>query len=573
MKYFFTHQAWFGISLLASLALFSSCDETKKDDPNPTDSLYKTGWQASDDPSTVPQSINLPDFNGSGANLPASVDLSPFLPPIGDQGQYGTCVAWAAAYNCKSAIEAIKFGLTSAQLQSPSSQMSAKYLFTALANDKKGENCNGTDFIPAMDVMLNQGVATKATVPYTNLGNCSQSSLNASWNADAAKHKIKYYRRIPPTVNDIKKALSEKIPVVLGAKLDDSFMSWNSESVYQFATSTAQVGIHSYHALCIVGYDNARGPRGAFKVVNSWGNQWGAGGFIWVDYTFMINGFGFASNPNTPNDKNFFVAVNDDQKPTVDPNPPAATGVDLAPWIDADYSDPSAGGPTFRKMEFNVYNIGTQPASASSKWGYAYIYYNAYNANDYGIVFYDNFDNTIGPYRTISDENLYPAEPPSPAYGGFTINCNIPADNDLASELFNDIGIVRTYPMPSSLNGEYYLVLAVDVTDKFTESEESNNLFYTTEQFPKFFSNGVGSRRNVFADHFKNALSKADAKSAKPNLYRTAVNPTHRNAYTPEEIIGFLKKEARSGRLAQQIAFARTNKSASKGTLKGIHAK
>jgi hypothetical protein len=101
--------------------------------------------------------------------------------------------------------------------------------------------------------------------------------------------------------------------VVVGAKLDDSFMAWNSETVYQNATTTNQVGIHSYHAMCIVGYDNNRGPRGAFKVVNSWSKSWGAAGFIWVDYNFMVDGFSF--------NKNFFVAVNDDQKPEDNGNP------------------------------------------------------------------------------------------------------------------------------------------------------------------------------------------------------------------------------------------------------------
>ena len=562
----------FSLACLAIAFSTPSCTNDESETPQ----NRSTGWQATDDPSTVPQNVALPDFDGNADNLPNSIDLSQYLPPIGDQGQYGTCVAWATAYNCKTALEAIKFNLTQAQLQNESAQMSAKYLFTALPNDKKGDNCNGTDFTPALDVILQKGVATKASVPYTNLGNCSQMNLDPSWDVDAAKHKIKYYRRIPPTVNDIKKALANKIPVVLGAKLDDSFMNWNSESVYQFATSTDQVGIHSYHALCIVGYDNARGPRGAFKVVNSWSSQWGANGFIWVDYNFMVNGFGFASNPNTPNDKNFFVAVNDEQKPDPNTPDPPSSGVELAPWIDADYSNPVSGKPTQRSMEFNIYNLGSSPAQASTGWGYAYIYYNAYNANDYGIVFYDNFSNSASiPYKDYI-EMSYPADPPSPAYGGITINCNIPAEDDLANEFFDDIGLLRTYQMPSNLNGTYYLVMAVDVTDKFTESDESNNLFYTTDQEPKNFINGIGSRQNVLAGDafsFKNLLTRTQAKSTKNQQYRTAVNALHRNAYTPAEIIGFLKKEATSGRLARRIALARQDKALHQGSLKAAHGK
>lgn len=553
----FIQKAILSLAFLLVLFQLSSCDTSNSDNPNPKDSVRATGWKGSDDPETIPQNVSLPKFDGSATDLPASMDLTPFFPPIGDQGQYGTCVAWAAAYNCKTAIEAVKFGLTPTQLSSAAYQLSPKYLFTALPNDKKGDNCNGTDFVPALDVMLNKGVASQATVPYSNLGNCSQSTLDPSWNTDAEKHKIKYYRRIPDKINDIKQALAAKIPVVLGAKLDDSFMGWNSEAVYQSHTSFTNVGIHSYHAMCIIGYDNSKGPRGAFKVVNSWGNQWGTSGYIWVDYNFMINGFAF--------NKNFFIAVNDEQKPDpTTPDPPISSGVDLVPWIDDDYS--SNASINERTMIFNIYNIGNQPALASDNWGYAYLYYNAYNANDYGVVFYDDFKNQ-GAYRSYT-QNTYPAQPPSPAYYGLTINCNIPADDDLAHEYFDDIGLQRIYKMPNNLTGYYYLVMVVDVTNKFNEQDENNNMFYTTDQFPKYFVNGYGDRRNVANDQFTNPIrfQKMERKEAK--RFRTAVNEKNRNAYTPEEIIELLKREAKNGNLAKQIAMAR-NQPNSKQLLTG----
>jgi hypothetical protein len=255
------------------------------------------------------------------------------------------------------------------------------------------------------------------------------------------------------------------MPIVLGAKLDDSFMAWNSETVYQNATTTNQVGIHSYHAMCIVGYDNNRGPRGAFKVVNSWSNSWGANGFIWVDYNFMIDGFSF--------NKNFFVAVNDDQKPddNGNPNPPSG-GVDIVPWVVEDFRNTSLGQQG-REMYFNIYNVGSQPALATQDWGYAYIYYNAYDANDYGVVFYDIMTNQ-GNYRDITEYEDAPS-----GLKGLLINSNIPAEGSLGMELFATDTLSRTYTMPSNLNGSYYLVVFGDVTDKFTsENDESNNLSY-----------------------------------------------------------------------------------------------
>ncbi len=529
-----------------TLCFFSSCEDVKTEpNPTPIDSSKKTGWKGSDDPNTIPENLTNP-FETNVSDLPGSVDLSQYLPPIGDQGQYGTCVAWATAYNCKTAMEAIKFELTPTQLASSGYQMSAKYLFTALADDKKGTDCNGSDFTPALDVMLNKGVATKAVVPYINMGNCASNLVESSWNEDAAKHKIKYYRRIDDNATTVKQALAGKMPVILGAKLDDSFMSWNSNTVYQNATSTAQVGIHSYHALCIVGYDNNKGPRGAFKVVNSWSDQWGANGFIWVDYNFMFNGFAF--------NKNFFVAVNDEQKPNTGTDPdPVTSGVEIAPWVDADYPLPDSGD-TWRSMEFDIFNIGTQTAPASQDWGYAYIYYNAYNANDYGIVFYDRLKNQ-GAYKSVS---FGKTDEQTNAFG-FTINANIPSGKTLSSELFSGNGLIRSYVMPTNLTGFYYLVLAGDITDKFVESDENNNLFYTTDQEPKLFENGMGERISMMGDNFRNVFTKSQMQTNGAKRYQTSVTPKHRNAYTPNEIIDFLKKEARNGNLARKVAIARQN--------------
>ena len=104
--------------------LFFSCEKSEDNGPKKNDKsedndtikidLNSTGWFGSDNTSTIPENVSNP-FQGDPSTLPTSVDLSQYFPPIGDQGQYGTCVAWATAYNAKSAIEAIKFGLTPSQ--------------------------------------------------------------------------------------------------------------------------------------------------------------------------------------------------------------------------------------------------------------------------------------------------------------------------------------------------------------------------------------------------------------------------------------------------------------------------
>jgi hypothetical protein len=119
-------QILFSFCLVAFLV---SCDPDEDENAPKNNSTKSTGWTSNlDDPSTVQENIANPFDNTPEDQLPRSIDLSQYFPPIGDQGQYGTCVAWASAYNLKTALEAVKFGLTQTQLQNPAFQLSAKYL-------------------------------------------------------------------------------------------------------------------------------------------------------------------------------------------------------------------------------------------------------------------------------------------------------------------------------------------------------------------------------------------------------------------------------------------------------------
>src|SRR5690606_28484454 len=114
---------------------------------------------------------------------------------------------------------------------------------------------------------------------------------------------------------------------------------------------------------------------------------WGATGFIWVDYNFMINPeFGF------------LVSVATNAKGDFDPNDdpdPANGDFDLIPWnVSDDFA--GTGNQRERTAYYNIYNIGREAVRASAKWNMCYIYYNAFDANDYGIILYDSYTNEYG---------------------------------------------------------------------------------------------------------------------------------------------------------------------------------
>ncbi|GAB4017228.1 C1 family peptidase [Spirosoma koreense] len=512
------------------------------DQGNPSQLEYGLGKFGKESLTDVPVSVNF--GYASAGSLPASVDLTPYLPPVASQGNYGTCVAWATGYYTKTTVEGIAKGYTSAQLSNAAYQISPRDLFTAIATDKKGPNCEGTFLQPTLDVLQERGVATLSVVPYTNLGDCSKASASPGWDAEAAKHKIKSYRLIDANIVSIKQQLANKMPVIMAAKLADNFMTWNSDNVLSSNTTYEKVGQDAYHELTIVGYDDRKGANGAFKIVNSWGTTWGSKGFIWIDYNFLLNTFLLKDENGY---KELVVISETATKPQDDPQPnPSTKGVDLVAWVNEDVSDyQSTGSSTARVVDLNIYNDGSADARPQTPWTAYYIYYNARNANDYGVLF----------HHTYTTKNLASGKYSCDG-GNCNLNLPIPAGSSLSDVLFgNDEGVQVAYNMPSNLNGSYYLVLVVDADGTFDEAYEDDNFFYTTDR-PIKFRNGYAAREGydqvAGAFSFKNQFTVKSPVKARRS-FTSVVKPGNLNAYSPQEIFSFIRQEKKSGGFAQKL--------------------
>jgi hypothetical protein len=242
------------------------------------------------------------------------------------------------------------------------------------------------------------------------------------------------------------------------------------------------------------------------------------------------------------NEPNLYIAANDDSNvnppDSVNPN---VSGVDLIPWVFDDWSTYNYDYPTERKIDFNIYNAGNADAPSSADWSYYYIYYNAFDANDYGVVFWDQFNTTI-PENTFDCPNTW----------NCIFNIPIPSGNDFANYAWGSYWVERTYYMPE-ITGYYYLLCIADAEDKFQETDEVNNLFYTTID-PVYFESGIEYKSTQKPSPFK---FKNDITFRKENIkrskYNSGVTEKFRNAYTPEEIKAFFKKEKESGRIDRKV--------------------
>jgi len=72
-------------------------------------------------------------------------------------------------------------------------------------------------------------------------------------------------------------------------RVDNNFKAnipLNSNNVYIYNNYEAsQDESNCGHAMLIVGYDNT---KNAFKIINSWGTNWGDNGYSWVNYNFFL---------------------------------------------------------------------------------------------------------------------------------------------------------------------------------------------------------------------------------------------------------------------------------------------
>lgn len=213
--------------------------------------------------------------------LPSEVDLSPLMPPIGNQGMQGSCVAWSTAYANKSYHEYIERKGSGDWKYTINGSPNPRVLFSPafVYNQINGGRDNGSSIADAMALIVSRGAVTMDQMPY-DVNNFTRQPTPDLLQS-ASKFKAKEYMRVRYSdPSEIKSQLSQGRPVVVGILIDTSFNELQGKDIYRSASGQSLGG----HAITIVGYNDS---TGAFKFQNSWGTSWGDKGFGYIDYKFF----------------------------------------------------------------------------------------------------------------------------------------------------------------------------------------------------------------------------------------------------------------------------------------------
>jgi C1A family cysteine protease len=210
-------------------------------------------------------------------DLPTSLDwrnnLGNWVSPVRDQGQCGSCWAFAAV----GAMEA-RYAISQT---SPGAflDLSEQHVVSC---DSSNYGCSGGNARQVASYARSYGVPDEACFPYAAADlNCSESCVD--W-PQRAVHTVEY-ERVAQSVVALQTALQNG-PLQVSFDVYGDFYAYGS-GVYEHAYGSKVGG----HAVLLVGYVETPGQYGGgyFIVKNSWDDDWGENGFFNVGFSQVIN--------------------------------------------------------------------------------------------------------------------------------------------------------------------------------------------------------------------------------------------------------------------------------------------
>jgi len=191
--------------------------------------------------------------------------------PVGNQGQEGSCVAFAAGYlGSTYVLKANKNYLV--EVRSP------EYLFnsTSISGD-----CKSSNMATALNFLKYKGICGWSRMPYSYQNGCSVKP-NAHQLAYGLYGRLTNWKTIEKSVANIKIVINSGLPLIVGMNLYQSFYDQTLKTPYIYKSKSGN--FKGGHAFAIVGYDD---NKQAFICQNSWGAWNHDKGFFYIAYNLI----------------------------------------------------------------------------------------------------------------------------------------------------------------------------------------------------------------------------------------------------------------------------------------------
>ena len=242
------------------------------------------------------------------SELPAAIDLTGSsmllegqpsqegLPPVGHQQWTNTCTGWAASYYYKTYQEWLEHDWDLAN-GTPNYDhiFSPNFVYNQITEGLDPNCDDGAEIGDALELIVNEG-----DLPFSqfwwNPFNCSiqptPAQKTAAQEYDGMNYGAFFISVGPPSgpqqdhsLTPLKQWLASNDPFILGFPI---YAEFDEIGCYETVMPPSNPGtFRGLHAVAVVGYDDNWGGVGAFKIVNSWGTDWGCYGYAWMSYEFV----------------------------------------------------------------------------------------------------------------------------------------------------------------------------------------------------------------------------------------------------------------------------------------------
>lgn len=220
-----------------------------------------------EDQRDIPMSLVLP-----AVAVPLSIDYTSQMTPVRDQGDEGTCVAFASVVGVKEYEDKKEYRKLI--------ELSPRYVYSLCKKNDRFPDEEGTYPRIAMKMLLKYGVCLESLWPYKPF---QSNDHKPGADQKAKTYRIKAYARLKGTA-EMKRSLMINGPFLAGVLVYESWFTNRVAKTGLIPMPKKGEEIAGGHAICIMGYDER---KKLFKFKNSWSKKWADKGYGYLTYPYI----------------------------------------------------------------------------------------------------------------------------------------------------------------------------------------------------------------------------------------------------------------------------------------------